>query len=368
MSIRKIVVTGGPCGGKTTALSRIQRDLSHLGYTVLIVPETATSLIAGGVAPWTCASNEEYQKCQMKLQLQKERIFEQAARTMAQDKILIVCDRGEMDNKVYMQDDEFARVLDYLGFTEAELRDSYDAIFHLVTAAKGAEAFYTLENNVARYETVEEAAAMDDKFIAAWTGHPYLRVIDNSTDFEDKMRRLTREIAYYLGELQPYEIERKFLVRFPNIEWLESLEACQRVEISQHYLRSDPDEEIRIRRRGSGEASMYYLTEKRLIEDGHKTVRTQRRLTEGEYHMLLLQADPRRREICKTRYCLTYENQYFEVDIFPCWNDQAIVEIELSSEDVPVRMPPELTIIREVTGDSRYNNAAIASLPKGATH
>lgn len=367
MSISKIVITGGPCGGKTTALSRIQRDLSHLGYTVLIVPETATSLISGGVTPWTCASNEEYQKCQMTLQRQKEQIFEQAARTMPQEKIIIVCDRGEMDNKVYMSDDEFGRVLDYLGTNEAELRDGYDAVFHLITAAKGAEEFYTLENNGARYESVDEAAALDDKFIAAWTGHPYFRVIDNSTDFEGKMRRLIREIAYYLGELHPYEIERKYLVEFPNLAWLESLDACERVEISQHYLRSDPDQEIRIRRRGSGENSMYYLTEKR-ISEGHTALRTQRRLTEGEYHMLLVQADPKRREICKTRYCLTYENQYFEIDIFPCWSDQALAEIELSSEETPVHFPPELKVIREVTGDPRYRNAAIAALPKGATH
>ncbi len=367
MSISKIVITGGPCGGKTTALSRIQRDLSHLGYTVLIVPETATSLISGGVAPWTCASNVEYQKCQMTLQQQKERIFEQAARTMSHDKILIVCDRGEMDNKVYMSDDEFEHVLDYLETNEAELRDSYDAVFHLITAAKGAEEYYTLENNSARYESIDEAAALDDKFIAAWTGHPYFRVIDNSTDFEGKMRRLIREIAHYLGELHPYEIERKFLVRFPDLAWLEGLDACERVEISQHYLRSDPDEEIRIRRRGSGESSLYYLTEKR-ISDGHTVLRMQRRLTEGEYHMLLVQADPKRREICKTRYCLTYENQYFEIDIFPCWDDQALVEIELSSEDTPVHFPPELQILREVTGDPRYRNAAIASLPRGATH
>ena len=367
MSISKIVITGGPCGGKTTALSRIQRDLSHLGYTVLIVPETATSLISGGVAPWTCGTNEEYQKCQMLLQLQKEQIFEQAARTMSNDKILIVCDRGELDNKVYMDDEEFGRVLEYLGRSEAELRDGYDAVFHLVTAAKGAEEYYSLENNEARYESVEEAAEMDDKFIAAWTGHPYLRVIDNSSDFEEKMRKLIREITYFLGELAPYEIERKFLVEFPNLEWLESLDACERVEITQHYLRSDEDEEIRIRRRGSGENSMFYLTEKRLV-DGHKVMRTQRRLTEGEYHMLLVQADPKRREIRKTRYCLTYKNQYFEIDVFPCWDDQAIVEIELSSEDTPVAFPPELRVIREVTGNPNYRNAAIASRPRGATH
>ncbi|MDO4796812.1 MAG: AAA family ATPase [Coriobacteriales bacterium] len=367
MSVSKIVITGGPCGGKTTALSRIQRDLSHLGYTVLIVPETATALISGGVAPWTCGTNEDYQKCQMLLQLQKERIFEQAAATMDANKILIVCDRGELDNRVYMSDEEFARVLSYLGKSKAELRDSYDAVFHLVTAAKGAEEFYSLENNEARTETAEEAAAMDDKFIAAWTGHPYLRVIDNSCDFEEKMRTLIREITYFLGELEPYEIERKFLVRYPNIAWLESLPNCEKVEIVQHYLRSDPNQEIRIRCRRSGETSLYYLTEKRVVGT-RNTMRTQRRLTEGEYSMLLVQSDPKRREIRKTRYCLTYENQYFEIDVFPCWNDQAIAEIELSREDTPVRIPPELEVIREVTGDPKYRNAAIAALPKGATH
>lgn len=367
MHIRKIVVTGGPCGGKTTALSRIQRDLSHLGYTVLIVPETATALISGGVAPWTCGTNEEYQKCQMRLQLEKERVFEQAARTMEGKKIVIVCDRGELDNKAYMTEEEFARVLGYLGVSEAELRDSYDAVFHLVTAAKGAEEFYTLDNNGARYESVEEAAALDDKFIEAWTGHPHLRVIDNRGDFEGKMRRLMREITYFLGELAPFEIERKFLIRYPNTDWLESLPACRKVEIVQTYLRSDPDEEIRIRQRGSGENSMYYFTEKRLV-NGRKQMRTQRRLTPGEYQLLLMQADPSMRRIEKIRYCLTYEGQYFEIDIFPCWDDQAIAEIELSSADVPVVFPPELEVIREVTGDPRYRNASIASLPKGATH
>lgn len=367
MSISKIVVTGGPCGGKTTALSRIQRNLSHLGYTVLVVPETATALISGGVAPWTCGSNEEYQKCQMRMQLEKERIFEQAAATMNKDKILIVCDRGELDNKAYMTDEEFGRVIDYLGCTETELRDGYDAVFHLVTAAKGAEAAYTTENNEARTETVEEAAAMDDRFIAAWTGHPYFRVIDNSTDFDEKMQRLLREISSFLGELNPYEIERKYLIEYPDLEWLDSLPNCQKVDIEQIYLRSEPDEEIRIRRRGLGRDAMYYLTERR-ITNNKKQLRTQRRLTEGEYRMLVMQADPARREIRKTRYCLTYACQYFEIDVFPCWDDQAIAEIELSSEDTEVVFPPELKVIREVTGDPKYRNSSIASHPKGYTH
>ena len=43
-------------------------------------------------------------------------------------------------------------------------------MFHLVTAAKGAEAYYTLENNDARHETAEEARVADDNTQAAWHG------------------------------------------------------------------------------------------------------------------------------------------------------------------------------------------------------
>lgn len=200
MEITKIVITGGPCGGKTSAMSRIQEHVQKLGYTVLFIPETATELISGGVAPWTCGCNADYQKCQMRLQLEKERIFTQGAMTMPAEKILLVCDRGALDNKAYMNDEELAGVLEDLGCSEEELRDSYDGIFHLVTAAKGAEAFYTTENNAARTETVEQAAALDEKLLAAWTGHPHLRVIDNATDFEGKLHRLIAEITAFLGE------------------------------------------------------------------------------------------------------------------------------------------------------------------------
>ena len=158
MAITKIVITGGPGAGKTGALGRIREVFSDLGYTVLFVPEVATSLISGGVAPWTCGTNLDYQKCHVATQVFREQIFEQAARTMPNDKILIVCDRGNMGNKAYMTEEEFQGILRDLGTTEVALRDGYDAVFHLVTAAKGAEQFYTLENNQARIETGDHRA------------------------------------------------------------------------------------------------------------------------------------------------------------------------------------------------------------------
>ena len=64
------------------------------------------------------------------------------------------------------------------------------------------------------------------------------------------MKRLEAEIANFLGEEHPYEMERKFLIEYPDIQWLENHPLCRRVDIDQTYLKSDSDEEIRIRRRG----------------------------------------------------------------------------------------------------------------------
>lgn len=357
----KIVITGGPCAGKTTAMTWISSYFTKLGYTVLFVSETATELITGGVAPWTCGTNLDYQLCQMRLQLEKEAIYEQAAASMSAEKMLIVCDRGAMDNKAYMTDEEFACVLRKMGRTEVNLRDGYDGVFHLVTAAKGAENVYTTANNAARTETVEQAAALDDRLLAAWTGHPHLRIIDNAYEFEQKLERLLAEICALLGEPQPMEIERKFLIEYPDIAWLESLPNCRRVEIVQTYLCPHGADEVRVRRRGSDGAYLYTKTIKRTL-DGMKRVEVESRLKRSEYRELLNQADPTRRQIQKTRYCLSYDNQYLELDVYPFWKDRAIVEIELCDETMDVRFPPELRVIREVTDDPRYKNGALASM------
>lgn len=361
MEISKIVITGGPCAGKSTAMSWIQNAFTQKGYRVLFVPETATELITGGVAPWTCGSNLDFQTCLIRLQMEKERIFEQAANTMDCEKVLIVCDRGMLDNKAYMTEMEFQQVLMLMNQNEVDLRDHYDAVFHLVTAAKGAEEFYTTANNTARTETVEEAAALDDKLISAWTGHPHLRVINNAYDFENKMKRLIAEISAFLGEPEPFEIERKFLIQYPDIRWLESIPNCQRIEIIQTYLTAKEGEEVRVRQRGMDGNYIYFQTTKKKVSDV-KRVEIERRLSKDEYLKLLMDADSSKRQIRKTRYCLTYENQYFEIDVYPFWTDKAIVELELSDENTEIVFPEQIKVIKEVTEDENYKNASLAKI------
>ena len=361
MEITKIVLTGGPCAGKTTAMGRIHEHFENRGYRVLFIPETATELITGGVSPTTCGSVLDFQVELAKLQLAKEAAFERAARTMKEEKILIVCDRGIMDNKAYLEPLDYASWLTKMESSEVDLRDRYDAVFHLVTAAKGAEEAYTLSNNAARSETPEEAVVLDDRLIAAWTGHPHLRVIDNSTDFEDKLRRLLAEIDRFLGEPEPYEIERKYLIDYPDTYWLEHFPSCRKVEIVQTYLNAPEGGERRVRQRGADGSYVYFETVKKPAgADGLKRVEVERRLSEREYLDCLMDADMSRHPIRKTRYCLTWENQYFEIDVYPFWKDKAILEIELPSEDAAVHFPKEIRIQKEVTADLAYKNASLA--------
>ncbi|MBQ2947028.1 MAG: AAA family ATPase [Bacilli bacterium] len=359
--IIKIVITGGPCAGKTTAMSWIQNAFTDLGYHVIFVPECATELITAGISGITCNSVVDFQTALMKLQLEREGIYEEAAKTSKNKKILIFCDRGIMDSKAYLSNLEFSTILNELNKNEIELRDNYDAVFHLVTAAKGAEEFYTTENNSARSETVKEAILSDDKLINVWNGHPHFRVIDNSTNFDNKMKKLIKEISLFLGEPEPYEIERKFLIEYPDINWLNK--NCKKLQIIQTYLNSNNDEEIRVRQRGIDGNYIYTKTIKKNINN-LKRIEIEKRLSKDEYLSLLMNADITKQQIRKTRYCLIYKNQYFEIDIYPFWNDKAIVEIELNNENQEITFPDKLKVIKEVTDDVNYKNSSLANIDR----
>lgn len=88
----------------------------------------------------------------------------------------------------------------------------------------------------------------------------------------------------------------------------------------------------------------------------------EKRLSQAEYLALLMEADTSKRQIRKTRYCLTYEGQYFEIDVYPFWNDKAIAEIELSDENAGIIFPEQIKVIKEVTNDESFKNASLANI------
>ncbi len=142
---------------------------------------------------------------------------------------------------------------------------------------------------------------------------------------------------------------------------LDKVPNCQRVEIIQTYLTAPEGEESRVRQRGIDGHYIYSQTTKRKITE-MKRVEVERRLSKDEYLRLLMDADPACRPIRKTRYCLTFDNQYFEIDVYPFWKEKAIMEIELSDETAEIRFPEQIKVIKEVTDDASYKNASLARI------
>ncbi|MCI6617441.1 MAG: ATP-binding protein, partial [Prevotella sp.] len=166
--IKKIVLTGGPCAGKTTALVKVIEHFSSLGYKVFTIPEVPTLFSQSGMDYLTHNQNFFYEgeKATLAIQLDLEDRFMTMAQQLDQPTI-IICDRGAMDISAYMQPSMWEDITAKMGTSTQQLKERYDAILHLVSAADGAEAYYTTANNNQRKEGLELARELDKKVINA---------------------------------------------------------------------------------------------------------------------------------------------------------------------------------------------------------
>ena len=360
-NITRIVLTGGPAAGKTTLISRILKEFKQEdGWKVITIPETATELISGfGLGPFEgCMSMLEFQYFVIGDQLHKEKLALRGAETVPQENVLVIYDRAVLDDKAYITDEEFARVLHSFGVTEEELLSGYDAVLHLVTCAKGAEFAYNY-GNAARYESVEEARRMDDRTLRAWSTHPSLHIIDNSVAFEDKINRAIGEIYRILGRPAPDVEKRKYLIRMPDVEKLVRDYDAVGADMMQTYLvQSKPGSERRIRQERSGRDYLYFYTEKRISEDGKRWV-VERPISEKDYVSYLMECDMDLHPVRKTKYRFYYKDKRFEIDVYPFSQDRAVMFIYGEGLE-QAALPPEIEILKDVTGDADYKNRQLA--------
>ena len=159
--------------------------------------------------------------------------------------------------------------------------------------------------------------------------------------------------------MSPLEIERKFLIRYPDVGWLSAQPGSRRAQLTQTYLCSDGRSSRRVRAWTEDGRTVWYQTVKRMVTDITRE-EIECEISEGEYLALLREADPARYPIQKMRWCLPYEGHVLEIDLYPFWEKQAVLECELASEDEVFAIPPELSVLREVTDDPRYLNSSLA--------
>lgn len=372
----KIALTGGPCAGKSTILSTLTQVLEERGYKALVIPETATELILNGILPNENMSGLDFQELIIEKQISKEKIYETAAKMYGDDRVVIICDRGLCDGLAYVSKDEMELLLNKWNMTVYDALNTYDCVFHLVTAADGAEEFYEWNdpskegagNNAARSESPALAREKDKMNLNSWVGHPHLRIFDNSTNFADKVSRVVKELMSVLGEPEPHEIERKFLIKKPSEEEIAALGCVSKSNIIQTYLvRKHKDTERRVRQRGTKATGYkFYYTEKTVVGSGER-IETERKITPDEYVELLAEADTALHQISKVRYCFIFDNKYYEMDLYPFSDEHAILEIELNDINEPINFPP-LQFVKEVTDDDAYKNCSLAKSLKLETN
>ena len=197
--MKKIVVTGGPCGGKTTFLDALR----ELDLPVVIVPEAATILLSGGFfepnkdVPWS----EDWQTAFEYAVFHLQKSLEETAALQARQKgvSVLICDRGSLDAAVFLPGGLVqAKLLLNLDVNSERLR--YDAVLHLESLATADSANYGTAGNGHRIESVDRAQKIEMLSREVWSQHKNYHFIDGQRSIDSKISDALALINKFLDE------------------------------------------------------------------------------------------------------------------------------------------------------------------------
>lgn len=190
MKIKKIVLTGGPCSGKTTVLRALEEEFAG---QIMVVPEVATMILSSGFpmpgrdVEWSEEWQAAFQSAVYALQLSVEKTFSLMAE--GKNTSLLICDRGLLDGAAYTPGglNEFARK--YKVNADEALKE-YAAVIHLESMATHSPENYGKANNENRFEPLERAQELEHATRAAWDRHPSHQVVRGHRHVDEKIAKV----------------------------------------------------------------------------------------------------------------------------------------------------------------------------------
>jgi len=378
----------------------LQRAL--IRFRVYTVPEAVTMLCTNGFSWGDLGSDDNvinFQRTILDLQLSLEDSFVRAAAATGAPAVLL-CDRGAMDGAAYMPRPLWAEMLrrhardlgaEAFDLDRAEIAycDRYDAIFHMVTAAAGAERFYTLENNTAaRHETPDLARGQDAKTQTAWSKHPRQIVFDNSAKslgFEGKLQRVVESAAKIVGLPVLPKGTRKFLLEETPVEatFARHSVALTSFTVTKTFLLGAPTAvtprdvsfdvggpaasdlprvaHSYVRKRTQAGAASYGYAAVLVDPVTGERFERKRRCTPREYAAYLANADPQRKPIHQQRFHFLWCNQSFVIHKYLDRN-LAILHCQAARQDGSIDFPPFLRVKAEITTDQTLSAHHLSTL------
>jgi hypothetical protein len=379
----------------------------NLNWKVYTIRESATILLSSGARPgeFNEKQTRAFQSGIIKSMVNLEETIRQVAESEPGDgKVLILCDRGVYDASVYCEPNMFSDICQELSLSRADINGRYDCVVHLVTAANGAPDHYAsaatggdANNNDVREESLADAIALDGKTLAAYSHHPRLVVVDNSTDFNSKILRVVKSICRLTGVDLPSQSirKRKWVVSYDNVVSPPSLRASGNgeapskrrktvdassvladrlttlgykpsiAECEYTYLKCAPGVQQRLRKRVSSDGVEYTLTTRRKSAHSKMGYIEERRVVSRRaYTGMLLQREADTPTIRIQRVAFVCNQQYFTINIWkgdnphklPCLLESYAddnIHLELPSQEV-------LPIEHEVTHDPDFSMKNLA--------
>lgn len=205
--ISMICITGGTCAGKTTAFEKLKEELHFSNLQVFYIPESATEVMQRGIKPFDDnVGLLNFQIINLKNQLIREDSCWEAAFLTNSENVLIICDRSSYEQQVFLENlDIWNKICEACDVKSEDLKESYDAVFHLVSTAIGAEYAFGMINNKNRIHTLEEAKEQELKAQKIWENHKNFQIFDNSVPFDRKIDNVVNSVKNYI--IDTFEVE-----------------------------------------------------------------------------------------------------------------------------------------------------------------
>ncbi len=345
--VKKIVVTGGPCGGKSTALEAIQQRYGS--GRVLFVPEVATALFKGGFPVpgrdirYSQEWQDAFQPAVYYAQLSIEAIYELKAREQRAQ--LLICDRGLLDGAAYVQGG-LPEYVELFQLNKEEVYARYEQVVHFESTAVCNPVAYGAQGNENRYEPIERARYLDHRIREVWGGHPAHQFISGKSGIQSVIARALSIVSPFVDR----EVERKFLLSaFPDCV------PDDTVIIRQGYLMNN-GLEMRVRQKGEQEFFLGFKAGQDLERKDWEHP-----IVDEQFYELWSHTEGRR--IIKQRDYVHWEDYIFEIDTYQ--DDLAgLITLECEFLDTESAhkfiLPAWIQGATEVTYDSRFKNKNLA--------
>lgn len=193
--LKRILITGGACAGKTETIGEVNKYYSKMGYNVFVLNEVPTQLITNGVTS-DKIGRMNFIELIVKVYLQKKNTYEEIVVLSNNKNNIIIYDGSPIDVLKFIEVEELKEILKKYNTTIDDILDFYDKIIFLETVAKKYPEKYSVENNKARMNHIEKAIERNDKLEKYYGKN--ISIIESYENFDYKVNQVLNSINQVL--------------------------------------------------------------------------------------------------------------------------------------------------------------------------